>query len=210
MLREMAEVVEALTAKFPLILVLEDLHWSDYSTLDLISALARRHEQPRLMLVGTYRPVELLLMGHPLRAVKRELQVHHCCEELPRGYFTQDEVSQYLSRRFPSAQLPADLPRLIYEHTDGHPLFMVNVVDYWLAQGWLVQDQDHWELKGSSGNLCVNSRPLRDGMKTPTVLHGLSHIHQTAIGGDFSSSHLHGSGSAFELLVQSFNGIGGA
>ena len=157
MLREMAEVVEALTAKFPLILVLEDLHWSDYSTLDLISALARRHEQPRLMLVGTYRPVELLLMGHPLRAVKRELQVHHYCEELPLGYFTQDEVSQYLRRRFPGSQLPADLPRLIYEHTDGHPLFMVNVVDYWLAQGWLVQDQDHWELKvpGSEANIGV-------------------------------------------------------
>ena len=32
-------------------------------------------------------------------------------------------------------------------------------------------------LTGSSGNLCVNSRPLRDGLKTPTILHGLSHIH---------------------------------
>ena len=42
MLREMAEALETLTAQTPLVLVLEDLHWSDYATLDLVSALARR------------------------------------------------------------------------------------------------------------------------------------------------------------------------
>src|SRR5262249_53980153 len=40
MLREMAEVVEALTAEQPLVLVLEDLHWSDYATVDLLSFVA--------------------------------------------------------------------------------------------------------------------------------------------------------------------------
>jgi predicted ATPase len=42
MLREMGEALEALTADVPLVLILEDLHWSDYSTLDLISYLATR------------------------------------------------------------------------------------------------------------------------------------------------------------------------
>jgi predicted ATPase len=44
MLREMSEALEALTAEVPLVLVLEDLHWSDYSTLDLISYLARQRQ----------------------------------------------------------------------------------------------------------------------------------------------------------------------
>ena len=48
MLREMAEALEALTAEVPLVLVLEDLHWGDYSTLDLIASLARRREPARL------------------------------------------------------------------------------------------------------------------------------------------------------------------
>ena len=56
MLREMAEALEELTALQPLILVLEDLHWSDYSTLDLIAMLARRQEPARFLLLGTYRP----------------------------------------------------------------------------------------------------------------------------------------------------------
>ena len=44
MLREMGEALEALTAELPLVLILEDLHWSDYSTLDLISYLARQRQ----------------------------------------------------------------------------------------------------------------------------------------------------------------------
>src|SRR6185369_10924892 len=73
MLREMGGALEALTADLPLVLILEDLHWSDYSTLDLISYLASQRQAARLMLIGTYRPVELIVSGHPLKAVKREL-----------------------------------------------------------------------------------------------------------------------------------------
>ena len=54
-------------------LVLEDLHWSDFSTLDLISYVARRRQAPHLMVVATYRPAELIASGHPLKSVKQEL-----------------------------------------------------------------------------------------------------------------------------------------
>ncbi len=69
MLREMAEAVEVLTAQTPLLLVLEDLHWSDYATLDLVAFLAQRQEPARLLLIGTYRPVEVIVSGRPLKAV---------------------------------------------------------------------------------------------------------------------------------------------
>ena len=52
MLRELAEALEALTAETTLVLVLEDLHWSDYSTLDLVSLLAQRRTPARLLLLG--------------------------------------------------------------------------------------------------------------------------------------------------------------
>ena len=83
MLREIAEAIEALTSRSPLLLVLEDLHWSDYSTLDLVSYLARRRDSARLMVIGTYRPVDVILADHPLKGVKRELQAHGLCRELP-------------------------------------------------------------------------------------------------------------------------------
>ena len=58
MLREMAELLEAVTAERPMILVLEDLHWSDHSTLELIAYVAQRRAPARLLLIGTYRPAE--------------------------------------------------------------------------------------------------------------------------------------------------------
>ena len=72
MLRELAEAVEQLTAERPLVLWLEDLHWSDASTLDWLAFVARRRESARLLIIGTYRPVDVLVQGHPLRAVKQE------------------------------------------------------------------------------------------------------------------------------------------
>ena len=53
MLRELAEALEALTVEHPLVLVLEDLHWSDVSTLDLLAFMTRRKEPARFLVIGT-------------------------------------------------------------------------------------------------------------------------------------------------------------
>src|SRR5439155_23698176 len=82
MLRELAEAVEVLTITHPLVLVLEDLHWSDHATLALIGWLAGRREPARFLLLGTYRPVEIIVREHPLRAMKQDLAVHRLCTEM--------------------------------------------------------------------------------------------------------------------------------
>ena len=137
MLREMAEVVEMITAERPLVLWLEDLHWSDYSTLELLSVLARRQEQARVLVLGTYRPVEVLVRDHPLKGVRHELQLHGHCQELALPFLSEDAVGEYLSRRFAGRPLPAGLGRVIHHQTDGNPLFMVTVTNYLLKQGVL-------------------------------------------------------------------------
>jgi predicted ATPase len=64
MLRELAEAIESLTAERPLILVLEDLHWSDYATLDWLTFVARRRAGARLLILGTYRPADAIMRQH--------------------------------------------------------------------------------------------------------------------------------------------------
>ena len=149
MLRELAEALEVLTAITPLVLVLEDLQWSDYSTLDLLSLLAQRRGPARLLLLGTYRPADVIVSGHPLKAMKQELQVHGQCEELPVGFLTTAEVSQYLTARFPQQQFPHELAQIIHRSTEGNPLFMVNVVDEWVRQGVLVGTDGRWRASGT-------------------------------------------------------------
>jgi predicted ATPase len=53
MLRELAEALEAWTRTTPLVLVLEDLHWSDVSTVNLLTYLAQRRDPVRLLVLGT-------------------------------------------------------------------------------------------------------------------------------------------------------------
>jgi predicted ATPase len=140
MLREMAEAIEALAAESPLILFLEDLHWSDFSTLELISVIARRAEPARLLIVGTYRPLEIPPGNHPLRALKQELQIHRQCEELRLRLLSQDEIASYLRLRLEPGEATTSLGGLampIHKRTEGNPLFMVNVVDYLVSSGVL-------------------------------------------------------------------------
>jgi predicted ATPase/DNA-binding winged helix-turn-helix (wHTH) protein len=147
MLREMAEAIESLTTDAPLFLVLEDLHWCDYSTLDLVSYLARRRNTARLLLIGTYRPVEIIVTEHPLRDVKRELQLHKLCHELPLEYLSEEAVAEYLQLRFPSHQFPARLAAMIHRRTEGNPLFMVNVVEYLLDEKIIAEVDGAWRLQ---------------------------------------------------------------
>jgi len=135
MLREMATALEALTAAMPVILVLEDLHWSDASTLTLLSAIARRRHPARLLLIGTYRPTDVSAQNHPLAAVTQELRSHRQCQELPLSLLREEDVSAYLATRFAKQSVPQGLAQAIYQHTEGNPLFMVNLVDQVFVQG---------------------------------------------------------------------------
>jgi tetratricopeptide (TPR) repeat protein len=132
-LRELAEVLEVLTATRLLVLVLEDLHWSDASTVDVLTILARRREAARLVVLGTYRPVELILRTHPLKQAVIELQLHGQCAELPLRYLQPQAVDAYVAQRFPVCMARAIGP-MVYHRTAGHPLFMVHLAEYLVQQ----------------------------------------------------------------------------
>lgn len=155
MLREMGEALAALTAEVPLVLILEDLHWSDYSTLDPISYIGAHCQRSHLMLIGTYRDAELTVSGHPLRAIKQELAAKQLCKELPLEYLTEAAVSDYLAVTFLGHRFPPGLAGLIHNRTDGNALFMVNAVNYLIEQGLIVQRGTSWELVVDIANVEV-------------------------------------------------------
>jgi DNA-binding winged helix-turn-helix (wHTH) protein/predicted ATPase len=142
MLREMADALETLATEIPLILVLEDLHWSDYSTLDLISYLAQRRASVRLLLIGTCRPTEAMTEGDPLRNLKSELKAHQQCLELSVELLSESAVSEYLKRRFIGHKFPAETATWIHRRTAGNPLFMTNLLDHLVSRGFIVR-RDH-------------------------------------------------------------------
>jgi DNA-binding winged helix-turn-helix (wHTH) protein len=153
MLREFADAVEAFTADRLLLLILEDLHWSDHATLDLIAWLARRREPAQLLLLGTFRPVDVIVRAHPLQAVHRDLALHGLCADLQLEGLAEAAVREYLGARFHAGQVPSRLARRLYRHTDGHPLFMVQTVEEWLQQGWVAKVDGQWTVTAAPAQM---------------------------------------------------------
>jgi DNA-binding winged helix-turn-helix (wHTH) protein/predicted ATPase len=147
MLREMAEAIEVLTAERPLVLGLDDLHWSDYSTLDLVALLAQRREPARLLLLGTYRPESIRGSGHPLPGMIQALRLRQHCQELVLSALSAPEVEAYVAVRLQSETHAATLGPTLYRRTEGNPLFMVNLLEHWMAHGWLSQHHGEWTLR---------------------------------------------------------------
>ncbi len=132
MLRELAEVLDIVTVEQPLVLVLEDLHWSDPSTVELLAMLARRREAARLLVLGTYRAVELIITKHPLKMLKQELVARGQGVEIPLSVLSRTAVQAYITQRVPESD--EALVNFIYQRTDGQPLFMVQMTDYLVQQ----------------------------------------------------------------------------
>ena len=146
MVREICEALEALTAEDPLLLILEDLHWVDPSTLDVISALARRRGPARLVVLGTYRPAEVVISRSPLKGLMQDLLVHRLCIEIALERLAEPEIAEYLAAEFAGGNLPSGLASLIYRHSGGNALFMVAIVENLVKRGLIAQDQGKWAL----------------------------------------------------------------
>lgn len=149
MLREICEALETFTSQTPLVLVVEDLHWTDHSTLDFIAALARRREPAKLLLIATYRPVEVILADHPLRSLKLELCMQRSASEVELDFLDSSAVSDYLIHRF-SPLMAEQLADDVHQKTDGNPLFVVELVDHLIDQKMIVETDGEWTVQGSA------------------------------------------------------------
>src|SRR5215475_330100 len=149
MLRELAEALDVLATDVPLVVVLEDLHWSDKSTVDALAYVAQRRGPARLLVLGTYRPVEMALRGHPLRGLVQELCGRGQAVERPLELLAAEAVTAYVTGRL-GGPVAAPLAALIFERTEGNALFLVNIVEHLVQQGWVVRQEGAWTLRAGS------------------------------------------------------------
>ncbi|MFO1340495.1 MAG: AAA family ATPase [Burkholderiaceae bacterium] len=131
MLREFGALLDVVTPSRPLVLVVEDLHWSDHATVSLLGYLARRRSPARVLLVASYRPIDAALGDHAMQALRQELRLHKLCTELMLEPFSELDIDHYLRARL-GEHLPGRheaLARALHAHTEGLPLFVANLVD---------------------------------------------------------------------------------
>jgi DNA-binding winged helix-turn-helix (wHTH) protein len=142
---ELADALEVLSVDAPVVLVLDDLQWTDPSTAKLIAFLCSRREPAQLLIVGTYRPEEAP-RGHPLTRVTAELIAHGRASSIVLEGLSSPGVDAYLSKRHPGHEFPAELAHALERSTSGNPLFLTALVDDLERNGIICERMGHWEL----------------------------------------------------------------
>jgi tetratricopeptide (TPR) repeat protein/predicted Ser/Thr protein kinase len=146
MMREMGDALGMLATSSPIVLLLEDLHWADPSSVDLLRHLCQRIVSQRLLIAGTFRPEDLELGNHPLKSYKAEMQSHKLCEEVALGSLSREHIAEYLDATFSPNDFPPELTSLIHDKTEGHPLFTTNLLQYMSERGDIAKVNAHWSL----------------------------------------------------------------
>ena len=146
MLRELGEALAAMTAETPVILVLEDLHWADPASVDMLRHLGERTRAQRLLVVGTARPEDVERANQPLKNCWAELSTRGVCEEIPLAVLGAEHIVAYLDAHFTPHEFPADFATVIHRKTEGHPLFAVGTVQLLAERGQIVRNNGVWTL----------------------------------------------------------------
>jgi predicted ATPase len=144
--RELSAFLQEVSRLRPVVLFLDDLHWADASTADLLAYLGSRCVAWRLLVVVTYRPSDLLLSGHPFRPVQLDLKGRGLCREVSLGLLGRRDVERYLALQFPGHDFPAELADVVHQRTEGNPLFLVDLLRYLRDRGAIVAVGGRWAL----------------------------------------------------------------
>ena len=132
----------------PLVLMLDDLHWADKPSLLLLEFVARELAGARLLLIGTYRDMELSRQ-HPLAETLGELTRERLFQRIVLRGLTQEDVSRFIEATS-GITPPQGLVESVYQQTEGNPLFVTEVVRLLVQEGELTQERarerDSWEV----------------------------------------------------------------
>jgi serine/threonine protein kinase/tetratricopeptide (TPR) repeat protein len=146
MLRELADALGALAANLPILLLLEDLHWADPSSVDLLRHVCQRIGGQRMLVVATFRPEDVEVSNHPLKNYRVEMKSHKLCEEIALQSLSEAHIAAYLDARFPDNDFPRELATLLVRKTEGHPLFATSLVEFLAERGDIARTETGWSL----------------------------------------------------------------
>ncbi|MFC5865608.1 AAA family ATPase [Acidicapsa dinghuensis] len=149
---DLCTALEEIALQTPLVLVLEDLHWADASTLHLISALARRRAKAQLMVLATFNP-QHGSAEHPLKALQQDLRMRRLCCEITLQPLERTAVNELLARELKQETLPPGLASFVHRHSEGNPLFIAALLEHLIAEGTLVKThvdgEPIWRVRGT-------------------------------------------------------------
>jgi len=135
----------------PLVLIIEDAHWSDNASAQLFSRLARALRDRKLLLVATYRPN--FLAGTAFDSVRQELQIRSVTEVVDLPGFIEPQVISYIERRYQTTSFDPRLAAWLTQLSGGSPMFITHYLTLLEEQGLMHVTPDGLELAWDFRNI---------------------------------------------------------
>ena len=141
--RAVSGFISAIAELRPIALLLDDLHWADTASLQLLQHLARHTRGSPVLVVGTYRDVEVGA-NHPLQPVLRDLGREQLVNRVPIKRLRKDETRVLIAETLGGMEMSDDFASLVYRHTDGNPFFTHQVLQALVEAGSVFREHGEW------------------------------------------------------------------
>jgi len=141
-----SQFITNISREAPLLVVLDDLQWTDPSSLLLLHYLARGVYKTPLLLLGAYRSTDVDAK-HPLTPVLTELNRERLLQSVQLKRMTLDDVSEMIKSILEQEDAPSEFCRLVYEKTGGNPFFVEEVVKSLKEEEVIYREENKWKIK---------------------------------------------------------------
>ncbi len=135
--------LQAIAAEVPVALLLDDLHWADGASLELLQHLAQHTRADRILVLGTYRDVEVN-RKHPLEAALRNLIREDLVIRIPVRRLEQGGTTALIATTLGERTVPAAFAELVQKRTEGNPFFVQQLLRFFVERGDVYQEDGRW------------------------------------------------------------------
>jgi tetratricopeptide (TPR) repeat protein/KaiC/GvpD/RAD55 family RecA-like ATPase len=141
-----SQFVTNISKEAPLLVVLDDLQWTDQSSLLLLHYLARGVYRESMLIFGAYRDTDVD-EKHPLSPVLTELNRERLLRSVQLKRMSFDDVVEMIRRILEQDDVPMEFCKLVYEKTRGNPFFVEEVIKSLEEEGVIYQEEGKCKIK---------------------------------------------------------------
>jgi class 3 adenylate cyclase/tetratricopeptide (TPR) repeat protein len=142
--RAVVGFLQEIAQQVPIALMLDDLHWADSASLELLQHLARHTRSARILILGAYRDVEVNPQ-HALEAALRDLGREQLMERVAIRRLPEAGTAGLIAETLGEVEAASEFASLVHRHTDGNPFFTSQVVHALVESGSLYRQDGRWE-----------------------------------------------------------------
>jgi tetratricopeptide (TPR) repeat protein/KaiC/GvpD/RAD55 family RecA-like ATPase len=141
-----SQFITNISREAPLLVVLDDLQWTDPSSLLLLHYLARGVQKTSLLLLGAYRSTNIDAK-HPLTPILTELNRERLPQSVYLKRMSPEDISEVIKQMLEQDDVPLEFCKMIYEKTRGNPFFAEEVIKSLKEEEIIYREENRWKIK---------------------------------------------------------------